>query len=112
MSIPTGAAFAKALEEAGVVSDLNSITRIVIDINGLEARVYVERVGDKRLLDAISGPLGMMLAEATPPEPVVHAAPFDGEQLTPCCRKTPFDLPRGDKITADHKAVTCRGAVT
>lgn len=70
MSIPTGAAFAKALEEAGVVSDLNSITRIVIDIQaGDAARVYVERIGDKRLLDAIKGPLGMMLADARTAEP-------------------------------------------
>lgn len=65
MSIPTGRAFAKALEEAGVISDLNSITRVIIDIQpGDVARVYVERVGDKRLLDAFSGPLGMMLPHA------------------------------------------------
>jgi hypothetical protein len=67
MSIPTGRAFAKALEEAGVISDLNSITRVIIDIQpGDAVRVYVERVGDNRLLDAISGPLGMMLAENEP----------------------------------------------
>ena len=66
MSIPAGRAFAKALEEAGVVSDLNTIQRIVIDIDADMARVYVQRIGDKRLLDAISGPLGMMLADAGP----------------------------------------------
>ncbi len=67
MSIPTGAAFAKALEEAGVISDLNSITRIVIDIQpGDAARVYVERIGDKRLLGAFKGQLGHMLAENAP----------------------------------------------
>lgn len=67
MSIPTGRAFAKALEEAGVISDLNSITRVIIDIQpGDLVRVYVERVGENRLLDAFSGPLGMMLAEHAP----------------------------------------------
>ena len=67
MSIPTGVAFAKALEEAGVISDLDSITRIVIDIQpGDAAHVYVERIGEKRLLDAFKGPLGMMLAENAP----------------------------------------------
>ncbi|HEY5396209.1 MAG TPA: hypothetical protein VIL16_12510 [Trebonia sp.] len=72
MSIPTGRAFAKALEEAGVVTDLNTVQRIVIDINGWDAvHVYVERIGDSRLLDAFKGPLGMMLAENAPePEPV------------------------------------------
>jgi hypothetical protein len=66
MSIPTGRAFAKALEEAGVVSDLNTVERIVIDIDSMMARVYVQRIGDKRLLGAFSGPLGMMLAGTEP----------------------------------------------
>lgn len=80
MSIPSGIAFAKALEEAGVISDLSSITRVVIDIQmGDTARVYVERIGDGRLLDAFKGPLGMMLAENAPePEYVPeHAAGCD-----------------------------------
>jgi len=64
MSIPTGVAFARALEKAGVISDLDSITRVVIDIQPDDtARVYVERIGDSRLLEAFKGPLGMMLAE-------------------------------------------------
>lgn len=67
MSIPTGRAFAKALEEAGVVTDLNTIERIVIDVQASEpVHVYVQRFGDSRLLDAFKGPLGMMLAENAP----------------------------------------------
>jgi hypothetical protein len=66
MSKPTGRAFAKALEEAGVVSDLDTVERIVIDIDATIARVYVQRIGDSRLLEAISGPLGMMLADVAP----------------------------------------------
>jgi hypothetical protein len=70
MSIPTGRQFAKALEEAGVISDLNTVQRIVIDVNGWDAvQVYVQRIGDSRLLDAFSGPLGMMLADARAAEP-------------------------------------------
>jgi hypothetical protein len=49
------------------------------------------------------------LAALGEPQETVHACPFDGEQVTPCCHRTPFDLPRGDKITTDHKTVTCRG---
>lgn len=107
MSKPTGRMFAKALEEAGVVTDLNTVERIVIDIDATLARVYVQRIGDDKLLDALAGQLGLMLAEAAAPEPVVHACPVDGEQATPCCRQVPFDLPRTDRITRDHKLVTC-----
>lgn len=66
MAIPAGRAFAKALEDAGVVSDLGTVQRIVIDIDATMCRIYVQRIGDKRLLDAFSGTLGMMLAETAP----------------------------------------------
>lgn len=81
MSIPTGRAFAKALEEAGVISDLNTVQRIVIDIDAVAAHVYVQRIGDKRLLDAISGPLGMMLADAEPERAVRYWAAFAQDLL-------------------------------
>lgn len=66
MSILTGRAFAKALEEAGVVSDLNTIERIVIDVTASDlVRVYVQRTGDERL-PAVAGLLGAMMAGAAP----------------------------------------------
>lgn len=37
-----------------------------------------------------------------------HAVPPDGSGLTPCCGRTPFELPRGDRISSE--TVTCRGA--
>lgn len=44
--------FAKALEGAGVVHDINSIERIVIDVrNDQLIRVHVQRFGDERLID-------------------------------------------------------------
>lgn len=87
MSIPTGAAFAKALEAAGIISDLNSITRVVIDITGAECHLYVERVGDKKLLYAIKGPLGMMLADlAAEPEYVPEHAAY-------CDRRSAHQVP-------------------
>lgn len=36
-----------------------------------------------------------------------HLVPPDGEALTPCCGKTPFELPIGDQITSDGETVTC-----
>lgn len=36
----------------------------------------------------------------------VHACPVDSG-LTPCCRKTPFELPHTDRMTADPALVTC-----
>lgn len=40
---------------------------------------------------------------------VVHGCPPDGSGLTPCCGRTPFELPRGDRISSEAP-VTCRGA--
>jgi hypothetical protein len=66
MSVMTSVQFAKALEEAGVVTDLDSILRIVIDVNPAECvQIYVQRIGDRRLLD-VAGILGTMMAEAAP----------------------------------------------
>ncbi|MEU1071885.1 MULTISPECIES: HIT domain-containing protein [unclassified Streptomyces] len=38
----------------------------------------------------------------------VHACPPDGSGLLPCCQRTPFEVPRTDRITEDPAAVTCR----
>ncbi len=43
---------AAVLEKAGVITDRQMITRIVIDLRGgCEPRIYVERLGDERLID-------------------------------------------------------------
>jgi hypothetical protein len=39
---------------------------------------------------------------------VVHACPPPGSGLTPCCGRTPFELLRTDRMSADQAAVTCR----
>lgn len=37
-----------------------------------------------------------------------HRVPPDGGSgLTPCCGKTPFELPRTDRIASDPARVTC-----
>lgn len=42
---------------------------------------------------------------------VTHACPPVGSGVTPCCGRTPFELPRDDKMTLDPGLVTCRSAV-
>jgi hypothetical protein len=45
-----GQVFARALEAAGIIEDLDAIERIVIDVRGGEpVRLYVQRLGDDRL---------------------------------------------------------------
>jgi hypothetical protein len=43
------------------------------------------------------------------PAPVVHGCPPDGSGLTPCCRRTPLELPATDRITSNPGNVTCPG---
>ena len=39
----------------------------------------------------------------------VHACPPDGLGLMPCCGRTPFEVPRTDRLTLDPALVTCSG---
>ncbi|UJV41616.1 hypothetical protein [Streptomyces sp. AMCC400023] len=38
---------------------------------------------------------------------VIHACPPDGTGLTPCCGRTPLELPRTHRMTNDPAMVTC-----
>lgn len=40
---------------------------------------------------------------------VVHRAPGEGYGTTSCCERTPFELPRTDRLTAHEEDVTCHG---
>lgn len=48
--------------------------------------------------------------EAQQQPETVHACPPDGSGLTPCCGRTPFELPRTDRISSEAP-ITCPGAV-
>lgn len=41
---------------------------------------------------------------------VTHHCPPEGKSLTPCCSRTPFELPRTHRMTLDPELVTCVGA--
>lgn len=47
----------------------------------------------------------------TPEAEVVHGCPPDGSGLTPCCGRTPFELPLTDRISSEAP-VTCPGKET
>ena len=38
-----------------------------------------------------------------------HLCPLPGTLYARCCGRTPFDLPRTDRMTPDPELVTCRG---
>lgn len=41
-----------------------------------------------------------------------HACPPEGSGVTPCCDRTPFELPMTDRMTLDPSLVTCQVAAT
>jgi hypothetical protein len=57
------------------------------------------------VLHAVLDRLGIDL----PPAPPVHACPPDGSGITLCCGRTPFELPRTDRMSTDRSLVTCTG---
>ncbi|MEU1078184.1 hypothetical protein ABZ404_36965 [Streptomyces sp. NPDC005878] len=58
----------------------------------------------------VSEALFRLAAEAQPTE-VVHGCPPDGSGLTPCCGRTPFELPLTDRISSEAPT-TCPGRTT
>jgi hypothetical protein len=65
-----GRVFARALADAGIVTDLNSIYRIVIDVRSdRPVEIHVVHFGDERLLDGFADMLTMdnELAPSSPP---------------------------------------------
>jgi hypothetical protein len=40
---------------------------------------------------------------------VTHECPPGDENMTPCCNRTPFELPRTDRMTVDRSLATCVG---
>lgn len=48
--------------------------------------------------------------ENTPTTEITHACPPEGSSRTPCCDRTPFELPLTDRMTLDASLVDCRGA--
>lgn len=55
------------------------------------------------VLHAVLDRLGISL----PPAPPIHGCPPDGSGVTPCCGRTPFELPRTDRMSTDPALITC-----
>lgn len=45
----------------------------------------------------------------TPSSEVTHDCPREGERVTLCCGRSPFELPRTDRMTVEAALVTCTG---
>ena len=45
--------------------------------------------------------------ETPKPGETTHLCPPGDSALTPCCGKSPFELPKTDRLTEDPKLVTC-----
>lgn len=57
--------------------------------------------------DGVDGKL-WHVCPGTPSE-IVHQRPHSGVGLTPCCRKTIFEIPSTDRVTFNPSIVTCKG---
>lgn len=38
---------------------------------------------------------------------MIHRCPVEGSGVTPCCNKTPYELPPTDQMTLDPSLVQC-----
>jgi hypothetical protein len=66
----TGMALLEALRDAGIINQNDRIRRVVIDASVNNAVImYVERIGDSRLLQIASGLGGIEIREVTPAKP-------------------------------------------
>lgn len=69
---------------------------------------------DDELIGVMDTPeLGALVAEALNEHEqirreVTHACPIGDAVLTPCCNRTPFELPRTDRMTLNPALITCR----
>lgn len=48
-----------------------------------------------------------MTTKDQPTTETTHACPTEGSGITPCCSKTPFELPSTDRMTLHTYLVTC-----
>jgi len=54
----------------------------------------------------MSDPLANMRRDQMRP---IHACPPEGSGVTPCCQRTPFEVPRTHRMTTNPGLVTCTG---
>lgn len=38
---------------------------------------------------------------------IIHRCPMKGQHVTPCCDRSPLELPPTDRLTLDRELVTC-----
>lgn len=55
----------------------------------------------------VEGATGLADSQAPHLRELVHLCPPGDSGSTPCCGRTPFELPPYDRMTSDEKLVTC-----
>lgn len=50
---------------------------------------------------------GLIARETTQERELTHLVPPTGQHITPCCGRSPFDLPRWHRMTLNVDDVTC-----
>ena len=90
--------------EGSALDDLTAADREMVDV-----RAAVEALG--RTLDVAMAAFAELRKIVIGDEKsVVHACPPVGSGLTPCCHRSPIDLPLTERISLDGTEVTCQGA--
>lgn len=59
---------------------------------------------------ALDRPCHADLLIALANDETIHLSPLLGDAVTPCCGRTPFELPRSDRLTVHDVLVTCSGS--
>lgn len=88
------------------------------DVDALLARIRAAVVAERRAAAADTGNASGWVARTMKAREAldalltdgetIHQCPPDGQSITPCCGRIPFDL-IGDRMATDPKLVTCRG---
>ena len=87
------------MSELSVILDEAEVARLIAERGTLQ--VQMDAVAAR--IDEIDRALA-----AQPSPEVTHLCPQDGAGgVMSCCRLTPFDVPRSDRMTLDPALVTC-----
>lgn len=102
----------KGLAELGTQTDKAmraSVARVISEFDRL-AELFLGK--DEEARGEGREPLETLILrnrEAAGAPEIVHLSPTTGSPYTVCCSRSPFDIPRTDRLTEDPGLVTCTG---
>jgi hypothetical protein len=69
--------------------------------DGIQPSEYARQLAIYEIMVNVFGP------SKDAPKEITHLCPPGGSGIMPCCGKTPFEVPRTDRMTEDKDKVTC-----